>query len=201
MRRDVQQELKLTGEQQEKLADALGSMRGPGGRGPGGFGGPPPDPAERAAREAAIDEKVKGILDGSQYARYHELALQLEGPAALSKKSVAERVGLTADQQTKVQEIVQTARERQRAGLQQRGGGGPGGGFDPQARAQMRRLMEEARLRTRNDILAILTPEQKQQWQSLQGKAFTFQQGGGPGLGGPRGPRRDADPAGRVDRA
>ena len=54
-------------------------------------------PDDREKRDAELDAKIKRILNETQYSRYHELGLQLEGPRALSRKSVADKLGLSEE--------------------------------------------------------------------------------------------------------
>lgn len=181
MRPDVQQELKLTEEQQQQLRQAMA----PPGGGRGGFGGGQrPDPAAREAREREMDAKIKTVLNDGQYTRYHELSVQMEGPPALVRPMVAEKVGLSAQQRDQIQTILQSSAAGQRGQFQQRG---QGERPSPEQLQQLRQQMEAARTETNNKIVAVLTDEQKQKWQSLQGSPFTFEpmgfgrRGGGQG--------------------
>jgi Spy/CpxP family protein refolding chaperone len=76
------------------------------------------------------------------------------------------------------------------------GPGGPGGpgGFDPQA---MRSRIEKVQKQADEHILALLTDDQKKQWQEMLGAPFTFPAFRGPGgPGGPGGPPAGFGPGG-----
>ncbi|MEX2242307.1 MAG: hypothetical protein WD716_00525 [Fimbriimonadaceae bacterium] len=226
-RTDVQKELKLTQEQIEKLREVVPG--GPGGR--GGFGGPggpprgqggqqggvqggqgqqrqqggPPEGGRRMGQNPEemqkIDSAVKGVLNDSQYKRYHELDLQLSGPMAVLRPDVSEKLKITDEQR---QQIMQAMRpqggpgaggQRGQGGVQggrggqggQRQQGGPPQGFDP-AQMEQRRKEQEAK------VLALLTDAQRRQWTQMLGKKFEFEKmgpppGAGPGGGGAPGVR------------
>ncbi|MBZ0213406.1 MAG: hypothetical protein K8H99_06375 [Nitrospirae bacterium] len=141
MQEKVQRELKLTDEQIEKLENlrppmggpeagprgqgqmrgqGQGQMRGQGGPpqgrppmgGPGGPGGP-----NREAMEAPIKE----ILNANQFKRYQELSLQWEGPIAIGREDVAEKIGLTGEKLEEVRQLIGESMGRPG------GPGGPGG--------------------------------------------------------------------------
>jgi hypothetical protein len=219
-RADVQKELKLTQEQIEKLREVVPS--GPGGRGGmGGPGGPPrgqggqqggvqggqrqqrqqggpPEGGRRMGQNPEemqkVDAAVKGVLNDSQYKRFHELDLQLSGPMAVLRPDVSEKLKITDEQR---QQIMQAMRPQggQRGqggqggvqGGQQRRQGGPPQGSDP-AQMEQRRKEQEAK------VLALLTDAQQNQWTQMLGKKFEFEKmgpppGAGPGGGGAPGVR------------
>ncbi|MCL6623944.1 MAG: hypothetical protein K6T17_04895 [Fimbriimonadales bacterium] len=173
LRPDVQQELQITEQQRQQIQEAMQALRpagGPGG-GPGGRGGAGGglDPQQRDQQTAEVEKTIKGILNESQYARYRELLAQWLGAEALARKDYADEVGLTSDQRLKIQEIQRQAQQRLREELQAaREAGG-----DFQA---IRQKLEQIRVETRQQILNLLTPEQKTKWQQIQGKPFRFQE-------------------------
>jgi hypothetical protein len=231
-RTDVQKELKLTQEQIEKLREVVPGPGGPGGR--GGFGGPdgpqrgqggqggvqggqggqqrrqggPPEGGRRMGQNPEemqkVDAAVKGVLNDSQYKRFHELDLQLSGPMAVLRPDVSEKLKITDEQR---QQIMQAMRPQGGPGFggppqggqrgqggqggvqggQQRRQGGPPQGMDP---AQM----EQHRKEQQEKVLALLTDAQRQQWTQMLGKKFEFEKmgpppGAGPGGGGAPGVR------------
>lgn len=146
MRQDVQEDLKLTDEQKEKLDELRKTMRpggrgGPGGGGPGGvggFGGPPPGGgpdgpppggpggqgggpggprgnAEFEAMRKKNTEAVLKILTAEQRVRIKEIAVQLAGNNAITDAEIQKELGLTADQKTKIKNLVQRHGEANRA--------------------------------------------------------------------------------------
>lgn len=177
----VQAELKMTEEQVAKVREALGGPGGPGGRGGfgggaggaggaggrGGFGG---DPQQREQMRLEQEKKIKEILSAEQFKRYQEISLQQEGPSALARKEVADKVGLSDSQREKINAIL----EEQRATMRDMFQGGGGGG-DRQA---MMETMQKMREETNAKLLAVLTSEQKKTWEGMLGKPFQFQRGG-----------------------
>jgi hypothetical protein len=161
--REVQQELELSDAQRE-LLDALRAdlrtqvrvaFRGESRRGSG---------AERPGREEVRnrireinrqgEELVMLVLEPEQAKRLKQLRLQQEGTRAFDRPETAKAVGLTEAQLTKIREI--------RNGAQQ-----DGEDPSPQQRRARRRQAE-------SDILAVLTSEQKQRWEEMQGEKFQF---------------------------
>lgn len=158
----VQAELKMTEEQVAKVREALGGPGGPGGRGG--------DPQQREQMRLEQEKKIKEILSAEQFKRYQEISLQQEGPAALARKEIADKVGLSDSQREKINAIL----EEQRATMRDMFQGGGGGG-DRQA---MMETMQKVREETNAKLLAVLTSEQKKTWESMLGKPFQFQRGG-----------------------
>ncbi|MCH8274922.1 MAG: hypothetical protein IH851_09035 [Armatimonadetes bacterium] len=169
-RADVQKELKLTGKQKSEIQEKLGSTRGGRGGGGGGGGRGGFDPDAMAARAAEMDKTIKGILNASQYKRYKELLYQRGGAEALAQKPVADEVGLSQQQRTKIGNIQNDARQSMRDMFQ-----GSGRGGDMQA---MRERMEKIRANTGKKILAVLNSSQKKKWGTMQGKKFKFAETG-----------------------
>ncbi len=118
--------------------------------------------AERRANE---DKQLATILNADQMKRYGQLRLQRQGMTALAEKEVADELTLTADQRTKVQEIMQQQAVEMRS-LFQGGGGGD--------REANRAKMEEMRKATDTKLAALLTDDQKKKWQEMVGAPFTF---------------------------
>lgn len=149
----------------------------------GGQGGPPPprglDRAQMQNHEQEIDRKLKEVLSESQFKRYKELALQEAGPAALSRKEIADKVGLSDEQNEKIRAILEQGRPRP----PQEGGGPP----DFEA---TRKRMDQARDENGKKIIAVLTLAQREKWESMLGKPFKFEHPrfGPGGPGGPSGP-------------
>lgn len=163
---------------------------GPGGGfGPGGPGGF--DPQQMEKRDKELDQKVKAILSESQYTRFHELDLQLQGAQAMQRKDVADKVGLSQEKRDQIAELVRKSMEANRPGF----GGPPGqrGGFgDPdemrQRMEEMRAKMEKSRKDMNAKILAVLSDAEKSKWKAMLGKEFKFEEMRmGPPPGGPGG--------------
>ena len=171
----VQQELKLTEEQHDKVS-ALGEQLREKFRGLGQelrvF-----SPEEREKRVQAVNEEVERelakVLKKEQLQRLKQIALQVEGLAALARPEIAKQVGLTEGQQQQIREILREANEKRRALFQQ----GP-----PADRQAMFREMQKIREWVDEQIGKLLTEQQKKKWQELIGEPFKleFRPFGGP---------------------
>lgn len=167
-----------------------GGQGGPGGRGQGGPGRPPMDQEQMRKHAEEMDAKIKGILSDSQFKRYKELGLQMQGPAALAQKDLAEKIGLSEAQRLQIRGILEEGRPRFE---------GPSEGGQPPDPESMRKMMDQARDANNKKILAVLTSAQRTKWDSMLGQPFKFEQmQGGPGFG--RGPGGQGGPGGRGGR-
>lgn len=185
--KEVQKEIKATKGQQKQIDEGLEAMRG-------GFNFQELQSLSKEDREKrmeefrknaaeagkAFEEKMNKLLKPKQIARLNELSLQLQGAMALTRPEIAKDLGLTEDQQTKMQGILQAAR--------------PEGSFDFQGASQEERQkwMTESRERQEKaqaELLALLTDEQKAKFTAMKGAEFKFPE---PRFGGNRGGRRPA---------
>ncbi|MER3402832.1 MAG: hypothetical protein C4336_08670 [Armatimonadota bacterium] len=167
-RPDVQKELNLTAQQKAKIDEMQQAMR----RAREELRSLPPDQRRQRMAELRQKNDPTSVLTETQKKRLRELELQWQGPTALMDPEIAQEVGLTQEQQAKIMGIVQEFR-RMRAPSKQ--GGSPG----PQA-------LEQAREETEKKILEVLTPAQRQKWDQMLGKPFTFE-GGRRSIGARRG--------------
>jgi Spy/CpxP family protein refolding chaperone len=173
-REDVQKELKLTEAQKKSLQTLPQSLRPPRQGAPRSQPGQSSQPGqgqrERGPRpnfEEMMLKAIKDILTPAQEKRLEELTLQWMGPPALLWPDVAKKVGLTTQQQQKIRELEQAHSQKARETFQR-------GRNNPQEREKMLQQWVKLRKELDTKILALLTPAQKQKWQSLQGKPFTF---------------------------
>ncbi len=125
-------------------------------------------------RSALVKESEKGLaelLSEAQSKRLDEIALQLMGVRALANEDVAKKLKLTADQKKGVEDAFKAADDDRRKmfeGLRSGGGnGGNAGGFEA-----MREKMDEARKKSEANVLAVLSADQKKQFDELKGKPF-----------------------------
>jgi hypothetical protein len=166
----VQKDLELSGEQKDSLGKLeveqvdFAAMRDLS----------PEDRLKKTTEiRTAAQKKVDDILAPPQRDRFAQILLQVDGVAALRQPKVAEKLKLTDEQKTKLNELF-AARQ---------GGGGGGGGGGGQAAREER----DAK------ALEILTADQKTQYTSMQGKkieidrAALFGGFGGGGGGGRQG--------------
>ncbi len=139
-------------------------------------------------------EQIGKILDANQNERLQQLRLQREGVAAIATANIAEKLELSQEQKDKISKIQVDARQNSPFG---RGGAGGAQPSDEERRAAFEKF-REAREKQNADLLAVLTADQKANWEKLQGKKFDFPQGGG--FGGPGGGRPGAGAPGGTPR-
>lgn len=186
---EVRAELKVTDEQHQKLRTALEGLRSEGGGGQrGGFGNlSEEERAEMRKRmeelQKKTDEAMKSVLSEEQITRLRQLDIQRQGAQALGRPDVAEKLGLTDEQKTKMREIQEAARPDFSAFGNLRDA-------SPEEREKVMSEMRSKREKADADVMALLDTEQKAIWESLIGEKFNFpaQQFGG-GFGGGRGQR------------
>ncbi|MDT7972332.1 MAG: hypothetical protein RRB24_05830 [Armatimonadota bacterium] len=169
----VQQELKLTDQQKQQL-EQLGEQWREKMRGLRDL--PPEERRQKGeGMRAEVEKQLATILNEQQMKRLKQIALQVEGYAALERPEIADQVGLTKEQRQKIRDILRQAGEKRREAFQQ-------GQGDRQAAFQR---MREIRQWVDGEIEKLLTPEQKKKWQELIGEPFKFEGGFG-GFGGAR---------------
>ena len=137
------------------------------------------------------DEMIGMLLEPKQAERLNQLRLQREGPSSLGRAEVAGKVGLSAEQRTKVRKILDDL-EAANQGLFRNMRDLP-----REERGQVFTKVREQRDKAEADILGLLTAEQKALWQKMQGKKFEFPQrglGGDSGGNRPGGERPGATP-------
>jgi Spy/CpxP family protein refolding chaperone len=164
---EVQTELKITADQKTKVEALMEKLRGQRGDFQSLRDLSQEERAKAMAeRRAAETKELAAILNADQMKRYDQLRLQRTGMSALAEKEVADQLSLTADQRTKVQEIMQAQAVEMRSLFQGGGGGGD--------REAMRAKMEEMRKQTDTKLAALLTDDQKNKWKEMVGAPFTF---------------------------
>jgi hypothetical protein len=133
----VQKELKLTDGQIKSLKDwgdglrkrgesmfrrqaqggNAGDPNAPADRPPGPPDGPPPNPMAMIEMISSITREGESglakILDKKQLTRLNQIALQMEGVAALARPEVAEAIYLSPEQVEQIQEILNDAKAQQ----------------------------------------------------------------------------------------
>lgn len=100
------------------------------------------------------EEMVLLVLEPEQATRLKQLRLQQEGTRAFDRAETAKALGLTEAQRTQIQEIRNSARAN------------PEDVSREQRRARRRQ--------TERDILAVLSEEQRERWETMQGERFQF---------------------------
>lgn len=203
---EVRTELKVTDDQNTKVRAAGEEVRN---------GLQPPDvdfaslqdasDEERQAARTKMQEymakvdkemraKLAGILDETQMKRLQGLWAQRAGAVeALNNEEIGKELKLTDEQKTSLKTQLDEQRAQMRGGFgggrgrgeAGGGGGGGGGGF--------RERMEQARKASDDKAMAVLSDEQKAQFDTIKGAKFDFpppQFGGGRGGEGGGGGRR-----------
>lgn len=174
-RADVQRDLGVSADQKAKL-DALRSEAGGrgapgagGGRGGAGGGGGNVDReamrAEMEKRRAENLKKLEGILNANQMKRLREIGIQLRGNRAVLDPQVQKDLGLSEEQKTRINSLMETFQQGVRAMMEEmRGGGG-----DMQA---MRERMQKNNAALDAELGKILTGEQTGKLKAMGGKEF-----------------------------
>lgn len=129
--------------------------------------------ADSQRRLEAMRKEIATILQPEQLKRWRQIELQQEGPTALLRPEVAESVGVTEDQKTKIEEINKETQDKLQSLFQDIRGG------DPQTREErMSQLREKAKkVRTEGDgkAMALLNPEQKKKLVEMMGEPFEME--------------------------
>jgi hypothetical protein len=123
-----------------------------------------PGEQERQRLELARDQetKVPQLLSPDQLRRFKQIARQFIGPLAFSDPEVVEALHLSADQRNQIRAILD---EADYAATEF----GPHGGSRIGAEQS-----SEAKRRALERILAVLSAEQRRNWDDLMGKPFRF---------------------------
>ena len=140
---------------------------------------------EAAARAKKEREELAKILKPEQLKRLTEIYIQQAGIAALQDTEVSEKLKITDDQKEKLAKV----REENQAAMRDLFGGGD--------REAARTKMAELRKQNEEKTLAVLTEDQKKQFEEMKGKKFDMPENagrGGFGRGGGDRPQRGERP-------
>lgn len=204
----VQKELGLSAEAQEKLTKLAettqSEMRETMQKivGEGGFQALQGDPEKQKQLQDAqrkLQEKTQGelksILSAEQMGRIKQITYQMAGAAALNDAELAKELGLSDEQKGKIKAAVDDAQSKTRELFQ----GGPGEGA--------REKMQEINKARDEQVVGVLTADQKSAFEKAKGKPFDVAQlrgggrgGFGGGQGGPGGKPGGAGKPGRPGR-
>jgi Spy/CpxP family protein refolding chaperone len=169
----VQKDLDLTQEQIDKLKEVgKTAFRGLGQRRP-----PPGDLSEDQrkelrtkieARAAETKKKIEAILTPKQMERLKEIRLQWIGPGALADPDVRKALNLTDEQKEKIKKLGKELREKVADLLKDVGKADPD--ERREKRAETRDKVQKLRQKTLDDVLALLTTEQRATFDKMLGK-------------------------------
>jgi Spy/CpxP family protein refolding chaperone len=163
--KSVQQELKLEGDQAEKVSKIVTDI---GAKFREKIQDIPQDERRekmpelmRASNEEA-KSALKGELKPEQTTRLEQIIRQQQGVQAFADPTTAEKLKLTADQKAKIQEINQESGEKMREIFSSAG--------DDRAAAMEK--MQTLRKESFKKAHAALTDDQKKSWKELTGEPF-----------------------------
>lgn len=162
--KEVQEALKLTEEQIDKVTDISDELRKETRKlieeNEGDFRA---RPQEREKLFDAANAKLAEVLDEGQQKRLMGIQIQVVGAASLFDKAIAEELGVTADQRSQLREVQRGIGEAMQ---------------DAMAELRDKDLSREeiaaelGKVRDENDkkLLAVLTEDQQDQYEELQGE-------------------------------
>lgn len=160
----VQQELKLSDEQKQKIEQISEDYQAARRE---AFQGGPGQEAFAQMREASqqADRKIAEVLQDEQSQRLEEIRLQVTGPSILAfDRELAEKLNVTRDQRQKAREILEAQGEKTREAFRNAEGEGR------ERFAAAAPELEKIRKETDEQLVAVLTDEQKQQWKEMTGE-------------------------------
>ncbi|AGA25501.1 hypothetical protein [Singulisphaera acidiphila] len=163
--KSVQQELKLEGEQAEKVSKIVSEINAKTREKMQDI--PQEERREKIAgiQRAANEEikaAVKGDLKAEQTTRLEQIIRQNQGLQAFADPTTAEKLSLTGDQKAKIRELGQEIAEKSQEIFQS-------AGDDRQAAmGKLQALRKEAL----EKVVASLTDDQKKSWKELTGEPF-----------------------------
>ncbi|WP_406697168.1 hypothetical protein V5E97_39880 [Singulisphaera sp. Ch08] len=163
--KSVQQELKLEGDQAEKVSKIVNEISAKTREKLQDI--PQDEQREKGAelRRAAEEETkaaVKGDLKAEQITRLEQIIRQTQGLFAFADPTTAEKLSLTDDQKSKFRELVRENGEKMREIRQN-------AGDDRQAAMEK---LRELRKESLEKVHAALTDDQKKAWKELTGEPF-----------------------------
>ena len=170
--KSVQQDLKLSSDQVQKIDD-LGAKQRESFQGLRDLSR---DERRQKMQELTKqnEQAVAGILNPDQTKRLHQIMLQLRGAGAFTDSKVADALNLTDDQKQKIQTIEEDARNSMREARQ----------------SGNREKAQEIRKDSLAKVMNVLTDEQKTKWKDMTGEPFKGEIQFGP-PGGRRGGNRN----------
>lgn len=175
----VQEELKLSDDQNKKAQDALMEIRQ---KYQGEFQGLRDlSDDERTEKMRDLGQKlnedsnkyIKEILDKDQTARLEQISLQVRGIDALAEEDVQKKLEIKDDQKEKIQEMTTDLQEQSRTAFQDAQG---------DFRSAIEKI-QKMRKEALDKVLASLTEDQKKKWDEMTGKPFELRFEGPPGGG------------------
>lgn len=137
---------------------------------------------EREEFEAKAREQLEEVLLPNQMERLEQIEVQLMGVRALMNDRVAKALKLTTAQKDDLQKTSDASREEMMSKMREIFSGGGGD------RDAMREKMQAAQKEAEDKLLAVLTSDQKKDFEAMKGEPFEMPERGGFGGRGPGGP-------------
>jgi hypothetical protein len=162
--------------------------------------------AMATAMQAKFAPKAKELLTPDQYTRLQQISWQVAGVNALQDAELAKQLGLSAEQSEKIAASNRDFQAKQQAIMRElfagrQAGGPPAGGQGGRPGGEAFAKAQELNKEREAAAMAILTADQKANFEKLKGKPFdvtSLQMGRGPGgPGGPGGRGGRGGPGGR----
>lgn len=173
---EVRTELATTSEQNSKIDELSDDLREQARDAFGDFQNQSDAQREEARRKLEEvgkqgDEKLAAILKPEQLDRLNQLKLQREGTTALARPEVADKLGLSQEQKDSVAKTIEAYRSQSSFPSN----------FRDLSDEERDKYFDEARQRREKvqaELLALLTDQQKTNWEAMQGEKFTFPERG-----------------------
>lgn len=163
----VLKELRITDEQRQRIKAALGEFFEEGLDGqrrmklPATGFHPSPEDMEQ------LEQRLEKIMNPEQVKRWNQLHLQRLGYRALGLPHIAKELKLTNAQETKVDNALEDFHRKLREKVKKLKHDGSTIRVTPEMMAELEKDLNQ-------EMSQLLTPEQKQKWEELQGPKFTF---------------------------
>jgi hypothetical protein len=153
----------------------------------------------RAEKDAkAAKEMLAAVLSKDQMLRLSQISIQQQGTGALTHPDVEKQLSITAEQKEKIEKVQQTTSEELRSKMREifRGRGRDRDDFRDENFEELRGKLTALRADAQKQVLALLSPDQQKQFETMQGKKFEmpsrgFGRRGGRGRGQGRSGRDD----------
>jgi Spy/CpxP family protein refolding chaperone len=168
---NVQKDLKLTDTQAKKISDTLREITERHQSDYAALRDASADVrwTKTATLNETVGDEVKSALSFSpeQSRRFDQIGLQAHGIYAFASRAVDEKVKLTDNQKSKIQEIVEASRASFAGAVNK--------DATEQERTDARNKRSEAHKENMNKVHAMLTDDQKSAWKELIGEPITIQ--------------------------
>jgi Spy/CpxP family protein refolding chaperone len=170
----VQKELKLTEEQIAKIKEITDALRPQPGAARPDFQNMSEEErreffAEMQKKNDEAGKKATEVLTDTQKGRFKQIQLWVQGTGALvQNEELGKKLAITDDQKEALKTITEESGKKQ----QELGRASFGPGVSDEDRAKVREQMAALRTETEAECLAVLTDDQKAQFEKIRGPKF-----------------------------